>query len=77
MKEQVLANFHRDNELHNREMELKGNIRVFCRTRPVLQTEVDDIKRKMQPDYMPHSAMSKQKGILLKNAASRGEEIEP
>ena len=29
--------FHYEKHLHNRKLELKGNIRVFCRVRPILE----------------------------------------
>ena len=49
----------RETDLHNREIELKGNIRVFCRARPILESEIEVVKRRIEPNYMPHSAQSK------------------
>ena len=53
-------------KLHNRKLELKGNIRVFCRVRPILQSDIDVVLKKMNKDYMPSSVTSKQKIIELK-----------
>ena len=36
-----------DKHLHNRKLEIKGNIRVFCRVRPVLQHEIDKAKMRV------------------------------
>ncbi len=46
-------------KLHNRKLELKGNIRVFCRVRPILQSDIDVMMKKMGKDYMPTSLQSK------------------
>ena len=59
VSEQISANFQRCNDLHNRQMEIKGNIRVFCRTRPILQCEQDAVQKRLEPNYMPKSAQSK------------------
>ncbi|KAJ1965838.1 kinesin-like nuclear fusion protein [Dimargaris xerosporica] len=41
--------------LHNTIQELKGNIRVFCRVRPVLPSDMaDDTTNKSQFDLIPH-----------------------
>ena len=45
---------------------MKGNIRVFCRVRPILQSDIDVGLKKLCKDYMPTSAQSKQKLIELK-----------
>ena len=76
-KEKILVNFQRENELHNKELEMRGNIRVFCRARPILQSEVDTIQQRLQADYMPHSVQSKQKATLLRHQAARGEDPIP
>ena len=34
-----------EKELHDRKLELKGNIRVFCRVRPPLKTELEKEKK--------------------------------
>jgi Microtubule binding len=46
-------------KLHNRKLELKGNIRVFCRVRPILQSDINVMMKKMGKDYMPTSLQSK------------------
>ena len=53
-------------KLHNRKLELKGNIRVFCRVRPILQSDIEVMLKKMSKDYMPTSIQSKQKIVELK-----------
>jgi len=60
----MLAQLEEKNKkLHNRKLELKGNIRVFCRVRPILQSDIDVVMKKMNKDYMPTSIQSKQKII--------------
>ena len=58
-------------------MELKGNIRVFCRVRPILPCEIEANEKRLQPDYMPHSASSKQKVMQLKKAFQQGVRVTP
>ena len=35
--------YHYDKFLHNKKQELKGNIRVFCRIRPILDSDLNQI----------------------------------
>ena len=52
--------------LHNLKLKLKGNIRVFCRIRPIIQSDLDHINKRMAKDYMPSSIVSKQRMIEIK-----------
>ena len=65
-KENIMVNFQRDTDLHDRVMEVKGNIRVFCRARPILPSDIETVNQRLEPNYMPHSIQSKQKVSLLK-----------
>lgn len=56
MKEEVIRR-----KLHNQIQELKGNIRVFCRVRPVLQKEVSENEVKMT---FPDQDMEAQQLVL-------------
>ena len=66
-----------DKYLHNKKLELKGNIRVFCRVRPILQHEIDKANNRVQKNYMPSSAVSKQRTNMLKAQFKAGERIQP
>ena len=52
--------------LHNLKLKLKGNIRVFCRIRPIIQSDLDHINKRMAKDYMPSSIVSKQRMIEIR-----------
>lgn len=73
----MLSSFSRENDLHNRELEIKGNIRVFCRTRPILPSEIEAVNRRLEPDHKPSNYQSKQKALATKKAASHGEDYLP
>ena len=40
-KERIVANFQRLEELHERIIEVSGNIQVYCRARPILTSELE------------------------------------
>jgi hypothetical protein len=48
-------------------LEIKGNVRVFCRVRPVTMNDENRIRKKLAKEYMPTSANSKSKVQQLKN----------
>ena len=75
LKVKTLKNFEVEKTLHNRKLQLKGNIRVFCRIRPILQSEIDLVSQKLQTGYMPHSAKSKKKVAYLKGRVKAGESV--
>lgn len=56
-------------KLHNQVQELKGNIRVFCRVRPVLEVEVDEAAKIEFPDG---SGDSKEVVILSEQKSAVG-----
>ena len=47
--------FYYDKHLHNKKQELKGNIRVFCRVRPILNEDLSIIQSRlsMKPSMLP------------------------
>ena len=77
LTERRMINRQTDKYLHNRKLELKGNIRVFCRVRPILPHELEKADRRVQKDYMPSSAASKQRTQLVKAKAKAGEKHQP
>ena len=77
LTERRMINRQTDKYLHNRKLELKGNIRVFCRVRPILPHELEKADRRVQKDYMPSSAASKQRTQLVKAKAKAGERHQP
>jgi len=76
-KEKLMEQFLYDKYLHNKMLEIKGNIRVFCRIRPILSIDVDHITSKLESDYIPSSIKSKRKMEELKSKASKGEHVVP
>lgn len=62
--------YHYDKFLHNKKQELKGNIRVFCRIRPMLDSDLNQIpvgptaapaqvnRLSVMPTYLPKLLMN-------------------
>jgi len=61
--------YHYDKYLHNKKQELKGNIRVFCRIRPILDSDINQIpigpavpaqvnRLSVMPTYLPKLLLS-------------------
>jgi hypothetical protein len=55
---------------HNTLQEIKGNVRVFCRVRPITNNDEKRVTKKLSKDYMPTSVNSKAKVAQLKNMLS-------
>lgn len=64
-------------KLHNQIQELKGNIRVFCRVRPVLQHETTDHETRLAEIKFPDSATEGREIEFVegKGESSLGKEI--
>ena len=50
---------------------------MFCRVRPILQSEIDGVNQKLQTSYMPHTVKSKKRVAQLKTMVKAGENVEP
>ncbi|KAF2346320.1 Spindle pole body-associated protein Vik1/Cik1 microtubule binding domain [Trinorchestia longiramus] len=71
LKEEVLQGEYLRKRLHNRVQELKGNIRVYCRIRPLLEEE---IKKKGDSDVHHINVLSESSLELLKGNVGEEEE---
>ncbi|KFD73298.1 hypothetical protein M514_04582 [Trichuris suis] len=56
-------------KLHNSVMELKGNVRVFCRMRPLLSSEIGTADANGVPDFVTFPDMERKQVELLKPAS--------
>ena len=77
LSERRVINRQADKYLHNRKLELKGNIRVFCRVRPILPHELQKADQRAAKNYMPSSATSKARTIQVRAKARAGERVQP
>ena len=58
-------------KLHNTILELKGNIRVFCRVRPLLPGDAKKVDSKSPNDHIRHIAFTGDKGLEILRAAGK------
>jgi len=70
MEEEHADFYQKKKKIVNEIIEIKGNVRVFARLRPILKSEMIKMKAKLNKDYMPHSIQSKQKVIQLKSKSA-------